>query len=89
MKKIVLSTHTIKPRYSRILKKNFGGHWKYEYPGAWRCDDGKRYVLRYSTGIDEYGDSIGTRYSLYVCGISQDISYLFLDCNLFHFKRKK
>ena len=67
---------------SKFLSKKLGGKWKYSHPCYWECDDGKRMVVRTSSGVDEFDNPVGPpTYNLYEN--NKFIKYIYFYENLF------
>jgi hypothetical protein len=47
---------------SRYLSRMFGGLWVYDGVRSWYDQCNHRFVTRCSSGVDEWGNSLGTEY---------------------------
>lgn len=59
---------TAKRELSKVkqIEAVYGGKWKYDGWCTWNCDDGKRYVVRCSPGVDQWDNEDGpSQYWLY------------------------
>jgi len=58
------------PSKAKYFEKKYGGKWRYDNYGGWRCDDNVRHISRVSSCDCDYNCNHLPEYRLYGDGIN-------------------